>query len=310
MYIQPVCLVWGVALLVFATGVAKAAITYHFAIRTARHRRHTRRCLGAFESTRDAKLMVRRAGAHSRLIVALAGLVVMVISVLGIWYRFGRVVVIESPELKYRPHCEDNLYRIVTALHRYHEVHGQFPPLCVTDADGRPMHSWRVFLLPYLGYEDLYRRYRFDEPWDGPTNRVLGEMQVEAYCCPSASGKCAPNTTSYVALIGGGVWSCSEESAGYACGAGVPTRPCIAEAAGAAIPWSAPRDVHLSSVVENGLRKDTLSSYHFGGDVAVAFDDGVVIWLSPDITCTQIREQLCPDVWEAGVNRGDPCRQK
>lgn len=39
--------------------------------------------------------------------------------------------------------------------------------------DGRPLLSWRVHLLPRLGHADLYRRFKRDEPWDGPTNKAL-----------------------------------------------------------------------------------------------------------------------------------------
>ena len=66
------------------------------------------------------------------------------------------------------------------ALVEYHADKGHFPPAYVLGQDGRPAHSWRVLLLPYLGYEDLYSRYNFSEPWNGPNNRLLAdEMPVE-----------------------------------------------------------------------------------------------------------------------------------
>src|SRR3990172_9467251 len=71
-----------------------------------------------------------------------------------------------------RTACKNNLHQIEMALHYYHDKYHCFPPAYVADASGRPLHSWRVLLLPFLEQENLYRQYRFDEPWDGPHNRL------------------------------------------------------------------------------------------------------------------------------------------
>lgn len=48
-------------------------------------------------------------------------------------------------------------------------------------ADGKPLLSWRVHLLPRLGEEALYRRFKRDEPWDSPANRQLANMTPQVY---------------------------------------------------------------------------------------------------------------------------------
>ena len=49
---------------------------------------------------------------------------------------------------------------------------GRFPgPICARD--GTPLLSWRVKILPYIGYEHLYDRLELDEPWDSPNNQAL-----------------------------------------------------------------------------------------------------------------------------------------
>lgn len=48
-------------------------------------------------------------------------------------------------------------------------------------ADGQPLLSWRVHVLPRLGEEALYRRFKLDEPWDGPTNRPLINQFPQVY---------------------------------------------------------------------------------------------------------------------------------
>lgn len=60
--------------------------------------------------------------------------------------------------------CKDNLHQIGIALHNYHEQHGSFPPAYTTDQNGKPLHSWRVLLLPYLDRPNLYQQIRLDEP--------------------------------------------------------------------------------------------------------------------------------------------------
>lgn len=46
----------------------------------------------------------------------------------------------------------NNLTFVTMAVHAYGEAHGHLPSV-ITDGEGRPMHSWRVLLLPYLGQE-------------------------------------------------------------------------------------------------------------------------------------------------------------
>ena len=46
--------------------------------------------------------------------------------------------------------CAGNLAQVAVALHTYHDVYGRFPPAYLADASGRPRHSWRVLLLPYI----------------------------------------------------------------------------------------------------------------------------------------------------------------
>ena len=72
-----------------------------------------------------------------------------------------------------RAACGDNLKHIAMALHKYRQANGCFPPAYIADKNGKPMHSWRVLILPYLDQDALYKAYDFTEPWDGPTNKKL-----------------------------------------------------------------------------------------------------------------------------------------
>lgn len=61
----------------------------------------------------------------------------------------------------------------------YADVFGRFPVNYNPhfDDDGNPFVSWRVHILPYLGYINLYERFNLEEPWDSENNLpLLAEM--------------------------------------------------------------------------------------------------------------------------------------
>ena len=59
-----------------------------------------------------------------------------------------------------------------------------------TEKDRKPLLSWRVALLPYLGKEKLYNEFRLDEPWDSKHNKRAA-MRVPA--CYRTQLKCLPH---------------------------------------------------------------------------------------------------------------------
>ncbi|MHB8862180.1 MAG: DUF1559 family PulG-like putative transporter [Pirellulaceae bacterium] len=115
--------------------------------------------------------------------------------------------------------CANNLKQIGLALHNYHDVHRMFPPAVTYSADGVPMHSWRVLLMPYVEGNFFYDRYVMHEPWNGGSNGLLadatpntwprdtqGGTRTEVYMpacyrCPSASASQDRRSTNYVTLI-------------------------------------------------------------------------------------------------------------
>jgi prepilin-type processing-associated H-X9-DG protein len=100
-----------------------------------------------------------------------------------------------------RERCAAQLKRIGVAFHEYHNAHEHFPAPSLAGRDGKPLLSWRVALLPYLGYRSLYERFRLDEPWDSPHNRaLLLEMPAE-FACPAGSGG-GKGQTGYLVIVG------------------------------------------------------------------------------------------------------------
>ena len=98
----------------------------------------------------------------------------------------------------------ENLRQIGLALHNYSDVNRHLPPAFVLGPDGKPWHSWRVLILPYLRQSQLYQQYKFDEPWDGPNNKKLLE-NMPAYYSDPIHGENQERYTHYVAITGDGM---------------------------------------------------------------------------------------------------------
>ena len=72
-----------------------------------------------------------------------------------------------------RQQSTNNLRQIAIAMHNYHDNHGRLPPQAIRGKDGRPLLSWRVAILPYLGEQALYDQFHLNEPWDSEHNKKL-----------------------------------------------------------------------------------------------------------------------------------------
>ncbi len=106
-----------------------------------------------------------------------------------------------EPKFQRRQVCIGNLQTIGRALQQYRDAYGSFPPAYIADAQGRPMHSWRVLILPQLEREDLYQRYDFNQPWNSAHNLELADQMPLLYACP-LNGRKNRTNTEYVAAVG------------------------------------------------------------------------------------------------------------
>ena len=105
-----------------------------------------------------------------------------------------------SREAARRMTCSNNLKQIALALHNYHDEYRTFPPAYTVDESGRPLHSWRTLILPYLEQNDLYRRIDLSRPWDDPVNQAVAQTVVAVYACPSQA-EVASTATVYQAVV-------------------------------------------------------------------------------------------------------------
>lgn len=166
--------------------------------------------------------------------------------------------------------CQNNMRNIALALQQYEFRNGTFPPAYIADANGKPMHSWRVLLLPYLEHQALHKLYRFDEPWDGPNNSQLHGERVRLYECPSDS-HATQTETSYVAVTGPQtIWPGATATKTSDIKDGPPNTILLVEAHNTGIHWMEPRDLDFATL-------STLTSTHHHGRhnfTNVVFADG------------------------------------
>ncbi|MGV3483908.1 MAG: DUF1559 domain-containing protein, partial [Planctomycetaceae bacterium] len=125
--------------------------------------------------------LTRRLIAATLSAIALAGLG-------GLAYRYGAPALNSLTTGRERALAIKNLEQIASALNAYAADHGVYPNPVVRDAAGRPMHSWRVAILPYLNEQQLYNQYDYSKPWDAPENYSIVESMPSVYASPTRIG--------------------------------------------------------------------------------------------------------------------------
>lgn len=97
------------------------------------------------------------------------------------WLTSSKYPVIESQSGVFRDAARkmlsgSNMRQLVIAMHNYHSDYDHLPPVFTSSKEGKPLLSWRVLILPYLEQDELFRKFKLDEPWDSPHNRTVLEQ--------------------------------------------------------------------------------------------------------------------------------------
>jgi hypothetical protein len=147
-----------------------------------------------------------------------------------------------KPTVVKQPQREAPLSRIGLALHAYHDAFGHFPPAALVAEDGKPLLSWRVALLPFLGEDQLYGEFKLNESWDSPYNKKLLPRMPQVYALPDATPGEASHTL-YRVFVGPG--TVFENGPGTFLGTitdGVANTLLVVEA-GESVPWTKPQEL-------------------------------------------------------------------
>jgi type II secretory pathway pseudopilin PulG len=125
----------------------------------------------------------------------------VVVAVLGLVAALLAPRLQRSREAARRATSMDKMGKIAKAIHLYAQAHKAFPPAFHADKQGRPLLSWRVLILPYLGEDRLYEQFHLDEPWDSEHNKPLIAKMPAVYRSPGSNVSGA-GKTNYLTVRG------------------------------------------------------------------------------------------------------------
>ena len=201
--------------------------------------------------------------------------------------------------------CKNNLKQIGLAIHAYHDEYGSFPPAFIPDKEGRPAHSWRVLLLPYMDEQRLYSQYRFDEPWDSPHNSTLANKIPSAYRCPSFTKSHwhhDPETehslrmTNYVAIsTAGAVFDGTQTTSIEEIRDGTDKTLVVAEVRPHSVHWMQPNDVTPHELLSDLLYSTQDAHANHIGGLHVLHADSGVMFLQETTTLRELQEMVSRD---------------
>lgn len=192
----------------------------------------------------------------------------------------------------------NNMRNVSTALQVFATSREALPPAYVADANGQPLHSWRVLLLPYIEAQVQFDQYDLDEPWSGPNNSKLASSIPDIYRCEDEYDADDPSPwTSFVAVVGEQtLWPGAEPGDLSHIPDGATNSLLLAEVHDSGIHWMEPRDLNLDDMDLhiNGAGKSGISSVHSGG-AHVMYADGHGGLLSEDTSPEVLRQLIILD---------------
>ena len=179
-----------------------------------------------------------------------------------------------------RMQSSNNLKQLMLSLHNHESASKRLPARVSKDANGKPLLSWRVAILPYIEQENLYNQFHLDEPWDSEHNIKLLDKMPNTFTHPNFVGP--KGHTVYLApFYETTVWA-SEKPRFREITDGTSNTIALFEVDdGHAVPWTKPDDLDLHEVDIVDCFRNTGSN--------VGFFDGSVRFLTRNIDQSVLR---------------------
>ncbi|MBN2476983.1 MAG: DUF1559 domain-containing protein [Pirellulales bacterium] len=199
------------------------------------------------------------------------------------------------------PRCVTRFALLRSAILNYDVYRGgRLPSAHGPVEEGQPKCSWRVKLLPFLEYPDLYEQYAPSHPWDNPENsRLLNEMPP-SYRCPRYDGH-ASATPNYLAVVGPRTaWQATADIVRNDIPDSPATTILIVDVDNSQIQWTEPRDLSTEDVMDlfTPGRSPRFPSHHPEGVYALMADGSFRV-ISKDTAPEVIRAMLTRDGGES-----------
>ncbi len=186
------------------------------------------------------------------------------------------------------------------AVHNYHSVYETLPPAYLVDKDGRPAHSWRVLLLPFLNHQQLYETYNFDQPWNSPDNAKLADQAHSIFRRPE--DPVDSPFTRFVAVVGPETVFPGAKALSFGdIGDGLTHTIGFVEITGSDIHWMEPRDLRFDQlsfrINDRSAQGARIGSPY--SNVRIAFMDGSIRTIMDDMPAATLRALLTANGGEA-----------
>ena len=208
--------------------------------------------------------------------LTLIELLVVFIVIAGLAYLLLLPATRTPREASRRSQCKNNLKQIGLTLHNYHDVYQAFPPAYTVDANGKPLHSWRTLILPFVEQQALYDKIDLSKPWDDPANAEAFKTCPHAYRCPSATGP--GDQTTYLAIVGpqGCLYPDKPRPLSEITDNHSETLMVVEVPVANAVPWMAPQDADERLLLSFGEK----TQWQHTGGIHGLLADGAVRFLS------------------------------
>ena len=138
--------------------------------------------------------------------------------------------------------------------------------------------------MPSIDESELYDKYDFSEPWNGPNNSKLANQMPAAFACPSQQVVdigTTTSTTSYLALVGPNAAfkpGTSHKLSDFS--DGTDRTIIVVEVAGSDVHWMEPRDIRITNghfpigsphTVNTGIWSQSVGVYALNVDGSLRF---------------------------------------
>lgn len=202
--------------------------------------------------------------------------------------------------------CNNDLARmtaIANALNAYCDQYGSYPPPQVLDKSGKPLLSWRVLILPFLGYKDLYGKFALDQSWDSPLNLSLMSQMPREFCSdnsPDAWGTKQPN---FVLLTGRGTLFPPSGPMSYKQVSDTPTL-LLVESQNGGLGWTEPDlfDIQSAGLSFAGTPLESLGGLHT--KVALGVDtQGNPVFIPMSTSPSELQSLITPNAGDSNASK-------
>ena len=172
--------------------------------------------------------------------------------------------------------CTNNMRQLQYAMLNYEVAYREFPEATELDDAGKPMHSWRVKILPFIEQQVLYDQYDFSQSWDSPTNIKLLDQMPDCYRCPYCEKN---NRTHYKLVVGPGTLFDGGERTINRITDGTSNTIAIIEDGQNPVEWTRPSDISIEDAIAALAPEDLRNLPHVDDSTyGTTYDSGSVVF--------------------------------